>query len=385
MKRIYLITLAGQVEKKHFSPRTWRLLTRVQPLYLWSSLKGLARELEKEGVEVTYFEERKEDNTGLDYQLVVEEAIRRDEAAFVLAGSFKEEMNKIKGIMETASSKGNLEVVIVPEGGSPKDNLEEGEQVRAGKALSSLIEAMARLRSPQGCPWDQRQDHKSLKPYLIEEAYEVVHAIDLEDKEALCEELGDLLLQIVFHSQLAAEQKVFTMEQVIERICEKIIRRHPHVFGKEKVEDADEVSFNWSEIKLKEKDKKSRFSMPAGLPALKRAQKVQQQAARYGFDWDHVEGAWEKVKEELKELEKVYNKRERDKIEEEIGDLIFAIVNISRFLRIDAELALAATVEKFLRRMHYIEEVVEKEGKNFKDYHLEDLDKIWEDAKKKGL
>ncbi|RQD78553.1 MAG: nucleoside triphosphate pyrophosphohydrolase [Candidatus Syntrophonatronum acetioxidans] len=276
-------------------------------------------------------------------------------------------------------------MVIVPEGTISQDNLKKEEEVKADKALSSLIQAMAKLRAPQGCPWDQKQDHKSLRPYLIEEAYEVVHAIDQEDMEALCEELGDLLLQVVFHSQLAGEKGAFTMEQVIEKIYEKIVRRHPHVFGKERVEDPDQVSFNWSEIKLKEKNKKSKFSRPAGLPALKQAQKVQQQAARYGFDWDHIADAWEKVKEELKELEKVYNKGERDKIEEEIGDLIFAIVNISRFLKIDAELALGATVDKFLRRMHHIEERIEKEGKDFNHYNLEELDKFWEDAKKKGL
>ncbi|PKM83649.1 MAG: nucleoside triphosphate pyrophosphohydrolase [Firmicutes bacterium HGW-Firmicutes-13] len=252
-------------------------------------------------------------------------------------------------------------------------------------ALYSLVEVMDKLRAPGGCPWDRKQTHGSLKPYLIEEAYEVIHAINQGDMKALREELGDLLLQIVFHSQLASEEEAFTLQEVIDEIKEKIIRRHPHVFGTETIKDVRSVSLKWSEIKKQEKHREGLFYNPEGLPALKRAQKVQQQAARYGFDWDNIEGAWDKIIEELKELENVYNKGNRDRIEEEVGDLIFAVVNVSRFLEIDAELALSSTVEKFLRRMRFIEERVKEEGKEFYDYNLEQLDKLWDDAKKKGL
>lgn len=383
MKKIFIITLTEEGKSKGTSHLDREFLRGVQPLYFPPPVPWWARELKEEGFEVRYLDDGKDEgfsDRGVESAV---EARRRGQAAWILPGSFQEERDRIEAIYKSAQEEGGLEVVLRPAASCQEVSREKGE--KAGQALASLVEAMARLRGPQGCPWDQKQDHKSLEPHLIEEAYEVVHALKEGDMEALCEELGDLLLQIVFHSQLAAEKKAFTMEQVVKKIHEKILRRHPHVFGEERVKDAREVSFNWSEIKLREKNEKSKFSMPAGLPALKRAQKVQSQAARYGFDWDQVEGAWEKVKEELKELEKVYKKGERDKIEEEIGDLIFAIVNVSRFLKVDPELALMATVEKFLRRMHFIEEKIEREGKDFKDYQLEDLDKFWEDAKKKGL
>ena len=269
-----------------------------------------------------------------------------------------------------------------------KEKKEALNKVQNGKelqSLSRLVDMMSNLRGPQGCPWDKKQTHKTLRPYLLEEAFEVIHAIDQEDMDSLREELGDLLLQIVFHSQLAEEKGAFHMGDVIEKISEKIIRRHPHVFGRECIEDAEGVSLKWSEIKRKEKNQKGRFSAPEGLPALKRAQKVQQQAARFGFDWDKVEGAIFKVKEELLELENVYNTGDRDKIEEEVGDLLFAAVNVSRLLQVDAELSMGAAVDKFLRRLNYMEKEIEKKGKEFADYNLEQLDKIWEKAKKHGL
>lgn len=270
-------------------------------------------------------------------------------------------------------------------GNTPGNTLGEESCSGLDSSLNSLVKIMEKLRFPGGCPWDRKQTHSSLRPYLIEEAYEVVHAIDQGNSKSLCEELGDLLLQIVFHSQLAAEEKAFTLQDVIDGIKEKIIRRHPHVFGQESIKDAESVSIKWSEIKKQEKNRGSLFYNPEGLPALKRAQKVQQQAARQGFDWDNIEGPWQKIFEELKELQNVYNKENRDKIEEEVGDLIFAVVNVSRYLEVDAELALSSAVEKFLRRMRFIEERVKGEGRELVDYNLEQLDKLWNDAKKKGL
>lgn len=261
----------------------------------------------------------------------------------------------------------------------------EEQNHNQSQSLSRLVDMMSRLRGAEGCPWDKKQTHKTLRPYLLEETFEVIHAIDQEDMEALSEELGDLLLQIVFHSQLAQERKAFHMGEVIEKISEKIIRRHPHVFGQENIQDAEGVSLKWSEIKREEKNQKSRFSSPQGLPALKRAQKVQQQAARIGFDWDRAEGAIFKVKEELLEVENVYKTGNRDKIEEEVGDLLFAVVNVSRLLEVDAEMAMGAAVEKFLQRMKYMEDEIEIKGKEFTDYNLDQLDKLWEKAKKDGL
>ncbi len=256
---------------------------------------------------------------------------------------------------------------------------------KTAQDLSRLLDMMSSLRGPEGCPWDRKQTHKTLRPYLLEEAFEVLDAIDQENMESLCEELGDLLLQIAFHSQLAEEKGAFHMGNVIDNICEKIIRRHPHVFGRENIKDAEGVSRKWSDIKREEKNQKSRFSAPVSLPALKRAQKVQQQAARFGFDWESAEGAIFKAKEELLELENVYNTGDRDKIEEEVGDLLFAAVNVSRLLEVDAELAMGSAVEKFLKRLNYMEKELEKKEKDFSDYNLEQLDKIWEKAKKHGL
>ncbi|UNC90707.1 nucleoside triphosphate pyrophosphohydrolase [Candidatus Contubernalis alkaliaceticus] len=269
-----------------------------------------------------------------------------------------------------------------------KEKNTASEEVKNGnqaQSLSRLVDMMSRLRQPDGCPWDKKQTHQSLKPYLLEETFEVIHAIDQKDMDSLCEELGDLLLQVVFHSQLASETGSFHMGEVIEKICEKIIRRHPHVFGQERIEDAQGVSLKWSEIKRKEKKQKSLFSSPQGLPALKRAQKVQQQAAGVGFDWDKVDGAFDKVIEELKELDNVYKNGEKDKIEEEIGDLLFAAVNVSRMLEVDAELAMGSAVDKFLRRLNYMEREIKKKEKDFTEYKLEQLDRLWEKAKKHGL
>jgi len=394
MKKIYLIGL-GPGEKNGLTLRAWDLLKNVQPLFIHDSTCSLVQELEREGVKPEFLDHyiMNGDISKISVEIckrVLDAAESKGKAAFAVPGNPLEDNDTVRLIIDSVKKKNDWEVEIVP-GISPQEDLnstgfnKKKEWDDLEKALTLLVESMAKLRGPEGCPWDRKQSHKSLKPYLIEEAYEAVHAIDQSDMEGLCEELGDIFLQIVFHSQLAHERGEFSLQDVIQKINEKITRRHPHVFGQEIIKDAEAVSLKWSEIKLKEKNKKNLFSMPVGLPALKRAQKIQQQAARHGFDWNNVEGAWLKIKEELKELESVYNTGHRDKIEEEIGDLIFAIVNVSRFLKIDAELALGATAEKFLRRLDYIEQKVKEEGKDFKDYNLEQLDIFWEKAKNKGL
>lgn len=252
-------------------------------------------------------------------------------------------------------------------------------------SLGEMTSIMTKLRSPGGCPWDRKQDHYSLRPYLLEEAYEVLEAIDQGEKAHLCEELGDLLLQVIFHSELAREEGDFTLWDVIDGITRKIYRRHPHVFKNEKLEDVVAVAQRWQEIKQQEKGGKveDRFAMPAGLPALMKAQKVQKRAAAVGFDWPCVDGALQKVAEELRELEvEMQDEDGRERVAEEYGDLLFALVNVARFLGVDAEQALSSAVQKFTRRFKYIEKKVENSGRNFTTYSLEELDKYWEEAKK---
>ncbi|HZD61130.1 MAG TPA: nucleoside triphosphate pyrophosphohydrolase [Anaerolineae bacterium] len=244
-----------------------------------------------------------------------------------------------------------------------------------------LVEIMSRLRGPQGCPWDKEQTHESLRRYLIEEAYETIEAIDENDPKHLKEELGDLLLQIVFHSQIASETGQFTMDDVSGGIITKLIRRHPHIFGEVEVSSAREVVINWEKIKDQEKGKASALSgIPKSLPALLYAFKLQAKAARVGFDWEDVDGALEKISEEVDELRRA--KRGEGSIEDEIGDLLFAVVNVARHLDVDPELALKRTCDKFERRFSYMEEKSASENKHLVDMSLQEKDKLWDEAKK---
>ncbi|MGI6327825.1 MAG: nucleoside triphosphate pyrophosphohydrolase [Dethiobacteria bacterium] len=248
--------------------------------------------------------------------------------------------------------------------------------------LGDMASLMEQLRLPQGCPWDRQQDHNSLRPYLLEEAFEVLDAINNGGAAELCEELGDLLLQIVFHSRLASEKKEFTLWQVVDGIARKIYRRHPHVFQNERVSSARDVRLKWQEIKKLEKGNKGDgFTITPGLPALMKAQKVQKRAADLGFDWPDIQGAVNKLVEEVQELGDAYTAGNREKIEEELGDLFFSLVNVARFLKIDAEIALNLTVNKFIRRFRYIEKQAKLHGGDCRGYSLEELDQWWEEAK----
>jgi len=255
-------------------------------------------------------------------------------------------------------------------------------------SVNRLLDIVARLRAPDGCPWDREQTHESLKPYLVEETYEVLEAIDHEDYPSLCGELGDLLLHVVFHAQLATEQGRFSFPDVVEGVVEKMVRRHPHVFGDSKVDSVDEVWRHWEKIKGDEKKAKQEEgsvleNVPKSLPSLYRADKLQRRAARLGFDWDNVAGAWDKVHEELDELKEVYHTDDTPRIKEEIGDLIFSIVNISRKLNIDAEEALRESIAKFMRRFRYIEEQVKKHNKDLAKMPLEEMERLWQEGKVK--
>lgn len=252
--------------------------------------------------------------------------------------------------------------------------------------MDNLVSIMKRLRSNEGCPWDKQQDHQSLKPYLIEESYEVLEALEEDDMELLEEELGDLLLQIVFHSQIASESGYFNITDVTTGICRKLINRHPHVFGELKVETTEKVLINWEEIKREEKEEQSYteslMRIPKQLPALMKSYKIQEKAAKVGFDWDDVYGAMEKVTEELEELTDALENNKHDEIYEEIGDILFAVVNVARFLKIRPELALNNTIDKFVRRFNYIEESAKVNSKKLEEMTLKEMDDLWNEAKK---
>ena len=253
--------------------------------------------------------------------------------------------------------------------------------------VSDLLEIMKILREPDGCPWDREQTHKSIRRDLLEEAYEVADAIDLDDKDALCEELGDLLLQVAFHSQISKDNGEFTFDDVADGICKKLILRHPHVFGDVEAETSEQVLDNWDAIKREEKHKESYTdtltSVPRAFPALMRAAKVQKRAAKAGFDWDDINGAISKLPEELNEFLEALKSENIEEIDEEFGDLLFTCVNISRFLKIDAENSLAKATDKFIGRFEKVEQVLNDRGLDMKSMSLKELDDIWNEIKHK--
>ncbi|KAF0218088.1 MAG: tetrapyrrole methylase family protein / MazG family [Geobacteraceae bacterium] len=252
------------------------------------------------------------------------------------------------------------------------------------KGFDRLVEIMRRLRAPGGCPWDAEQSHESLKRYLIEEAYEVIEAIDRNDPDHLKEELGDLMLQPVFHAAIAEEKGEFTMDDVLEAINDKLVRRHPHVFGEQRVKTAAEQVENWERIKKGEKGegRESALSgVPPQLPALMKAQKISEKAARVGFDWSDVDQVFAKVLEELHEFEETMVDGDQERMEAELGDLLFAIVNLGRFLRLNPEEALRKTIERFVRRFSHIEESLRAKGVHMKEATLEEMEGLWKEAK----
>jgi tetrapyrrole methylase family protein/MazG family protein len=289
------------------------------------------------------------------------------------AGSKDESIKKVPLYeLDQTVTLNNLTAVYVP------PVMEETLLYRDFSFLRSVI---ARLRGPGGCPWDQKQTHVTLKKYLIEEAYEVLDAIDEEDDEALTEELGDVLLQVLLHAQIGEEEGFFAIDDVIEVLTEKMIRRHPHVFGDVSAEDADEVVANWEAIKAKETGKERRESLldgvPKGIPAIQKAFIYQKKAAKVGFDWKEAEPIYDKVLEEFNE----FKEAEGDEQQKELGDLLFSVVNLARFYKIDPEEALNTTNQKFKKRFHYIENALKEKGLSFEEVTLEEMDKLWNEAK----
>lgn len=244
-----------------------------------------------------------------------------------------------------------------------------------------FVRIVRRLRKE--CPWDRKQTHRSLRQALIEEAYEMVDGIDRGDMKELRGELGDLLLHIVLHSRIAEESNEFTLGEVIDEITRKMIRRHPHVFARTKVRGAEEVRRNWERIKMTEGRTSLLEGVPRHLPALQRAQRLQARAAKVGFDWERPEQVWEKVREELEELRTTLRGAPKRKREEEFGDLLFALVNYARFIRLDPETALRRTNDKFARRFRHIERSLAKQGRRPHDATLQEMDALWEEAKKR--
>ena len=253
------------------------------------------------------------------------------------------------------------------------------------KDFQDLLDIIETLRNPGGCPWDREQTHESLKSALIEECYEVIDAIENEDEDALIEELGDVLLQVVFHASIGKEDGYFDIMDVIGAISDKMINRHPHVFGNGEADNSEQVVANWDEIKKEEKGietlTEEMKNIAKSLPATTRAYKVQKKAKKVGFDWDDINCAMDKVKEELNEIKDVYNCEDKSIIEGEVGDLLFACINVARFLEVDGELALDKTIKKFINRFSYIESEAIKNNKSLKDMTLEEMDKLWEEAK----
>jgi MazG family protein len=250
--------------------------------------------------------------------------------------------------------------------------------------LERLRSIVARLRGPGGCPWDIEQTHETLRPLLVEECYELIDAIECADDANMREELGDVLLHVVMHSQMAGERGAFTLAGVAETVCEKMIRRHPHVFGDSTADDVPQVLGQWERIKREEKGEKAKSHLDgiaAALPALLKAQTVQKKAARVGFDWPDVEPVYAKIEEETGEIREAVAAGGRAEIEAEVGDLLFSVVNLARKLGVDAETALAGATKRFADRFRNIERVLESDGRRVEDAGLEELDRIWEQSK----
>jgi tetrapyrrole methylase family protein/MazG family protein len=256
-----------------------------------------------------------------------------------------------------------------------------------GTSLESFAEIVAHLRAPDGCPWDKEQTHQTLRKHLLEESYETLSAIDADDKAGMREEFGDLLLQILLNAQIASETKDFNFTEVVKHIYDKIVRRHPHVFGDVKLDGVDGVLQNWE--KLKEKERKGKKEekgildgVPSSLPALSQAQEYQDRAARVGFDWPKIEGVLDKIREEIEEIKQAQN---LEQVTDELGDLFFVLVNLARWRKVDAESALREANLKFKRRFSYVEKSAKEQGRNLSDMTLDEMDTFWNEAKKLGM
>jgi MazG family protein len=253
------------------------------------------------------------------------------------------------------------------------------------KSFEDVVQLMARLRAPDGCPWDREQTHRSLRTYLLEEAHEVLDAIERDDAEALQDELGDLLLQVIFHAQMAQEQKRFGIDDVLTGLHEKLVRRHPHVFGEGKADTPGQVVHNWEALKATEKGQggSALEGVSEHLPALLEAYQLTRRAAQVGFDWEKAEDVLAKLDEEVGEVRKEMAANDRDRVESELGDLLFVVVNLARKLGVDPEVALRRANRKFVERFRHMEDELARQGKRPDNSTLEEMDDLWERAKRR--
>lgn len=253
------------------------------------------------------------------------------------------------------------------------------------KSFEDVVGLSKYLRSPEGCPWDREQTLETLRFFILEEAYEVIGAIDANDTQELREELGDLLYQVIFVSQICGEEGKFDVEDVVRELYYKLVRRHPHVFGEEKARDAEEAIKRWHGEKMKEKTRRrDLLEIPRSMPALLRAQRVGEKASQVGFDWEKTSDVIEKVKEELEELQKAIEDGRGNSIEKEWGDLIFSLVNLGRFLKLDAEVSAHKAIDGFIGRFNRVEEKARERGKDLSELTLGEIDELWEEVKKEG-
>jgi len=258
----------------------------------------------------------------------------------------------------------------------------------AGEKFQQLVDLMARLRAPGGCPWDREQNFDTIKPFLLEETYEVMNAIDARNWPELADELGDLVLQAVFFSQMASEENLFRIDDALDAINQKLIRRHPHIFGDETAVTEGDVRKRWSEIKAEEKRSKGSTdetllgSVPRSLPALVEAQQIASRAAQTGFDWENASQVIDKLHEELREFQEARAAGEQDHLEDELGDMLFVLVNLARFVKVDPEQALRKTNAKFRRRFGYVEHKLAERGKTTRESSIDEMEALWQEAKK---
>jgi tetrapyrrole methylase family protein/MazG family protein len=306
---------------------------------------------------------------------------------------------QVKAVLQANYPDGHV-VMVVDDGKMKEERLSEfslGDfssttclyipSLGEGTSFESFAEIVAHLRAPDGCPWDKEQTHQTLRKHLLEESYEALSAIDANDVDGMREEFGDLLLQIVLNAQIASETKYFSIREIVKSIYDKIVRRHPHVFGDIKLDGVEGVLQNWEKLKEKERggkkeDKGLLDGVPSILPALNQAQEYQDRAARVGFDWPEIDGVLDKIREEIEEIKQAQNLEE---VTSELGDLFFVLVNLARWRKVDAESALREANLKFKKRFGYVEKSAKVQGRNLSDMTLEEMDAFWNEAKKLGM
>lgn len=352
------------------SLETYKLLAKTKNILVWSFGHPAVTDLIQEGFFCAeLFPEDEMRNQGEDWKWIVNHIIKAvdefsgmENVLIALPGHPLKEGRIVSELTKAFAEKYNVNVSLLVQDGS----------------MERLSSIMAELRSPWGCVWDKEQTHEKLKKYLIEETYEVIEAIDAKNMNNFCEELGDLLLQVVFHSQIAQEAGVFSLSDIVKGISDKLVRRHPHVFGSVQVTSSEDVLVNWDVIKKREKERDF-FHIPKGLPALLMAEDAQKKAAKAGFDWGDYKGPLGKIYEELAEMEKELDNNQR--LEDELGDLLFSIVNLSRFLGINAEEALRQGTKKFQQRFNKMLGKIQEESLKIEELDLEEMDFFWNKVK----